>query len=181
MDRYKKQVITGIIATAIVLLVLLSGQKIYERYYIDQPLFKIYKEIKAVEDVQVEDYKQEKKILVTIDPQANLKQIYSLVDEQTREVYGNKKYALAIQDKPSRLLENIMVDLEPYIYQGLATGQLVDMVTGIKTKSATAGVDAKVYMDNQRVYLVLRKGNNYLQEIIPRQEEIAPVSGEAKA
>lgn len=174
MDRYKKQLIIGIIAAISTLLVLLSGQMLYERYYVDQPLFKSYKKIKAVEDIQIEKGKREKKILVSIDPHANLKETFNLVDEQTRKLSGNKKYELELQDKPSALLENTLVDLDPFIYQGMATGNLVEMVKEIKTTSAKAGIDAQVYLDNQRVYLVLRKGNNYLQEIIPRQVEDIP-------
>jgi len=164
-----------ILAIIVVLALLLVGQFIYKEYNVEQPLFKVYSKTKAVQNVDISEKDGRVKIVLRLGPTANLQLAYGEIMAATTWILGPKPFELKIKDNRSPVLEDLLVETEPVIYEAMSKGSYTWMKKEIISAARTNGAEAQVFMDSERIYLAFTKGRNYLYEIIPRNRaEVLP-------
>lgn len=160
-----------IAAVFVTLAVLLSVQFLYQKYDVEQPLFKLYSETKLVNKVPVIEEKGTSiNVVLHVKKTDNLRQAYQELNSYTAEIMGDTKYTMEIRDNRDQALEEIYYQSQFVIYEALAKGDFTKMADVIQQNADKVGATAKVYIDNDNVYVEIFKGSNYLYEIIPRQK-----------
>ncbi len=161
-----------VVASAIIvtLAVLLAFQFIYQKFDVEQPLFKLYSQTKLVEKAPtIEQKGGTVKVILDVKKTENLKQAYQDLDSYTEQVMGATKFTIELKDNRTKELENAYYQSQFIIYEALSRGDFSRMADVIQQNAAKAGAEAKVFIDNDNIYVEFLKGNNYLYEIVPRK------------
>lgn len=163
-----------IAAVFVTLAVLLTVQFLYQKYDVEQPLFKLYSETELVNKVPVIEQKGTSvNVVLHLKKTENLKQVYHDLSSYTEQIMGNKKFTMELKDNRNKALEEVYYQSQFMIYEALAKGDFTKMADVVQDNAGGIGATSKVYIDNDNIYVEILKGDNYLYEIIPRNEEHA--------
>lgn len=157
-----------IIFLLLTLVILVVGNMLYQKYYLTEPLFKLYQKTKVVQDYHVDGQGRVKKVLVEMKKTNNLQKSYNELLAGTAQVLGNSEITLELKDRRNDKLEKIYYDSQLIIYEALLKGNFTNMAEAIKKQAKAAGAEAQISIDKNNIYLQLVQGDNYLYEIIPR-------------
>lgn len=156
---------------AITLAVLLTIQFLYQKYNVEQPLFKLYSQTKLVEKAPIIEQKGNLvNVILDVKKTENLKLAYQDLNNYTEQVMGSTKFTIQLKDNRNKALEDVYYQSQFIIYEALAKGNFTTMAAVIQQNAAKVGADALVFIDNDHIYVEILKGNNYLYEIIPRKQ-----------
>lgn len=159
-----------IVFLLLTLAILVAGNFIYQKYYLTEPLFKLYQNTKVVQDYHLDEDGTVKVVQVKMKKTANLQKSYQELLEVTGKVMGTSQFTLEIKDKRNAGLEKVYSDSQLVIFEALAKGSFTEMDKVIKDNAKAAGAQANVFMDRENIYVQLFQGNNYLYEIVPRDQ-----------
>lgn len=149
---------------------LFGGWFAYRHYGVEQPLDKITNAIPGVEFSEVEMTNSHVIVNVRLKPDANLSEIYRLVERDGAAVIGNKQLEINAQAKESPRLEkawsyslfDIAEAMENRKYSGVR-----DAMNNLSKKFP--GITATTDMDDNNVYISMRDGDEAKFIILPRQ------------
>ena len=111
-------------------------------------------------------------VSVAMKKTGNLMLAYRQVDEAVKKVMGGKQYQIKLADQRDEQLMNQYYQGHFAIYEALARGNFRDMANELSALADRAGVESKVYIDENNIYWQMSHGQHYLYEVIPR-----PLSG----
>lgn len=163
-------VIVAIVAT---LAVLLTIQFLYQKYDVEQPLFKLYSQTKLVKRApKIEQKGNTVNVILDVKKTDNLMTAYQDLNNYTEQVMGGTKFTIQLRDNRSKPLADAYYQSQFIIYEALAKGDFSRMADVIQQNAVKAGANSKVYIDNDNIYVEFLKGSNYLYEIIPRKTDV---------
>jgi len=157
-------------AIMVTLVVLLTFQFVYQKYNIEQPLFKMYSQTKLVSDVKVEENGSMINVILEVKKTENLRDTYRELTGYTEQVVGSDNYKMTLTDKRTKALEEVYYESQFIIYEAMAKGDYTRMADIIRQNAAKAGAEARVFIDHDYIYIQLTKDKDYLYEIVSRQE-----------
>jgi len=160
MKQHFKSLGLTLVTAGIFFGLLVGGQFFFKNYYVADHFQEKLTKIDGVKKVEV----KEQIITLTMSNVSNIKQSY----QEISNVIQNKNYEIIIKDKPSKKLEEIAAESEIALQEGVFRGNFTEMLHYIKNLSGKQGVAAKIFVDNERVYLQLEEGNKYIFRIIER-------------
>ena len=172
--KYSKNAwLSGAIALAATLFILFGGQAIYQNFAVAKPLDKAFADIEGVKAVAWEKAKDDKAITlrVSLAGTPNLQLTYTTIEDKARAILGKGELNIVISDSRTEELEQAYHEMHLYIQEAVATGRFSQMADQVKEKAAKAGVDSRVYVDSQNIYLQLAKDSAELYTVIPRTNE----------
>lgn len=161
-----------IAAMAVTLAVLLTIQFIYQKYNVEQPLFKLYSQTKLVQGVKLEQNENKVKVILDVKKTDNLQQAYRELKGYTGQIMDGAEFTVELKDNRTKTLEDTYYQSQFVIYEALAKGDFTKMADVIQRNAEKAGAEARVFIDNDNIYIALFKGKNYLYEIIPRHRDV---------
>ncbi|SDE19068.1 hypothetical protein [Sporomusa acidovorans] len=169
----KKEVnwVVGGVALVLTLIVLFSGQFLWNKYAVTNPISKMFQNVNGVESVTVgqQSNNNEKiKIYVKLNHVSNLQTLYSEIVDGLKQMDNGKKYDIVIQDNRTPELEEFYYQIQYYIQEAIFTGNFASMAESVGIKANNDGVTEKIYIDADNIYLQLVKGNAAMYMIIPR-------------
>ncbi len=159
------QIFKCFIAFIITLFILLVGQILWQNHAINKPLEKSLQSIdgvknivwnknsKIVEAVQIE---------VTLGDVTNIQKTYKEIDQKTHEVLGSKPYRIIIKDNRTLELENLYDDINSYVQKAISDGDFPLLAQKTEDIAKQVAVNAKVFVDEQYVYVQLNKEDTSL-------------------
>jgi len=155
-------------ALAIGLLCLFGGQWLYEEYGYQQSLQQALQQHPQVADFTAEE--QNGRLVVTIRLRSpdNLMPAYKELRNLVGEALGSRPFVIEIADNRDAVLEEVFYRSQFAVYQALAQGSFKEMEAEVSANAREAGVQARIYIDNENIYLTLRKGDRFLAAVIPR-------------
>lgn len=168
------QLLKGCIALIITLAGLYIGQAAWQNYAVDLPLDKALHGINGVENVTWNNsgnINDSIKIYVTLENTANLKKTYEEINDKIQQTIKNRQYILEIKDNRSSELEQAYYDIHYYIQKSIVDGDFPLLEEKAQEKAEAAGASAKVYVDQQNIYLQLTNNSSSLYTIVSRQLE----------
>ncbi|MHB8171636.1 MAG: hypothetical protein ACYDG6_08850 [Thermincolia bacterium] len=177
MDYKNIRITIVVVAIIVVLALLLGGQMIYKRYNIEQPLFKVYSKTKAVQDADIINRNGKVKVVLALGPTVNFQKTYRELMEETVVVLGERPFELRIKDNRDQVLERLLIDTEPVIYEAVSKGNFTWMKWEITRAAGAAGAEAQVFIDGERIYVSFMKGRHVLYEVIQRNQPVEPDGG----
>ncbi|MFZ5640248.1 MAG: hypothetical protein ACOY4Q_06130 [Bacillota bacterium] len=161
-----------LVVVMLMLGLLIGAQYFYQRYSVEQPLFKLYSETKLVDNIKkIKLEKQGDTVSVTLalNRTDNLRQAYQDLYRSTGQVLGSDRFRMQLKDTRNRELENVYYQSQFVIYEALVKGSFPQMAATIEKNARSAGAEARVFIDEKNIYVALYKGENYLYEVVPRK------------
>ncbi|MHB1391574.1 MAG: hypothetical protein ACYCYE_00570 [Clostridia bacterium] len=164
----------GCIALIITVAVLYVGQAIWHDYAVDLPLDKTLNGIDGVEKVTWDDssnINDSINIYVTLNNTANLQKTHEEINNKIEKTLKNKEFNLEIKDNRSLELEQAYYDIHHYIQKAIVDGDFPLLEEKVQEKAGATGAAAKVYVDEQYIYLQLTKNDSSLYAVVSRHSD----------
>ncbi len=166
-----------VIVLVVTLGVLLSVQYVYQKYNVEQPLFKMYSDTKLVDDVKLDNEGEVATVILSVRKTEDLKGAYRELHGYTEEILGHNQFSMELKDKRTKELSDAYYNSQYIIYEALAKGDFTKMAAEIQENAADAGARSRVFIDNDNIYISFIRGDKYLYEVIPRNNAALEVSG----
>lgn len=168
------QILKGCIALIITVACLLIVQAVWQSYVVDLPLDKALNDIDGVLRVTLDEshkMNDSKTIYVTLDNTTNLQKTYKEISTKIEQTLKSSEYTLEIKDKRSTELEQTYYDIHYYIQKAIVDGDFPLLEAKVREKADLGGATAKVYVDEQNIYLQLAKNDSFLYSVVARQSD----------
>lgn len=149
--------------------ILFGGQWVYKSFGYNQPLIHALQEDASVQSVEIDDSSPVFRIVVHLKRTDNLMETYRALDRQVESAVG-PQYQLVIEDERDAKLEEAYYDSQPAIYQAIMQGNFQDMKAVVEENAREAGAEARVFIDQDYVYLQMDGTDHYLAAVIPRDQ-----------
>lgn len=168
------QILKGSIALIITVACLFIVQAVWQNYAVGLPLDKALNDIDGVLRVTLDDshkINDSKTIYVTLDNTANLQKTYKEISTKIEQTLKGRDYTLEIKDNRSPELEQTYYDIHYYIQKAIVDGDFPLLEAKVQDKADLVGAEAKVYVDEQNIYLQLVKNDIFLYSVATRQSD----------
>lgn len=159
----------------VIILSLLAGialtfgaQWLYQKYSFQGPLNAALNGNKAVESYQMSNEGRLLRVSVTINYDADLMQSYTEVRKELTQAVGKRPFLLALNDSRDDVLKQVWYNSQYAIYQAISQGSYQDMAAVVNREALVSGAEAKIYIDQENIYLRLKHQGHTLDEVIPR-------------
>lgn len=159
-----------LLAFAAGLLVVLAGQQAYVWWQVEAPLVSELTDLDGVEEVRLETGPggiQEAWVVLGAD--VRLIDLYSPIAGRLEDRLG-PDVELVLVDRRSPELQKAWDVLGFTVQEGATTGELDLMRRRVETWSAARGLTAQLFVDDDHIYVTLKKDGHYLHEVIGRQD-----------
>ncbi|ACV63859.1 hypothetical protein Dtox_3107 [Desulfofarcimen acetoxidans DSM 771] len=142
-------------------------QWLYQKYNYKQPLVASLSENKAVLSYEVDDKHDQLLIEVRMST-PNLMEDYKKLYTKLDAIMGKKPFILKLTDDRDSELIKAYYNSQYAIYQAISRGTYQEMAAVINKESIALGVESKVFIDRDNIYLQMKHNNHELNEIVPR-------------
>ncbi|HYH03093.1 MAG TPA: hypothetical protein VEC37_08340 [Bacillota bacterium] len=157
-----------VIAFLATVAILFGGQSINEKMRVENPLKQRMKTIKEVKSFTVEPAGDGLKVKLQLKQSRNLQMVLNRVKQEVEFYHKKPVTNFGIGDQPNSQLEQLKYQLSFYLEEALASGHFIELKSALDSYNKNRGINAKVYLDNDFIYLQLEEGNNYLYQVMPR-------------
>ncbi|HWR07187.1 hypothetical protein [Sporomusa sp.] len=168
--------VVGGLTLVLTLAVLFGGQLLWNKYAVANPINKTFQNIDGVESVHIGPLNEQGrtgepiKIYVKLAHVPNLQKLYGEMAEGLKQVSGQKKYDIIIQDNRTPDLDKFYYSIHYTIQEAIFTGNFTEMAERIEAKASIAGVETQTYVDTNKVYLQMTKGTNEMYVVVARAD-----------
>lgn len=163
-------VVTAVAALVIVLIISFSSYYLYKRFGVDAPLEKKIEALEVVENSKATRLKDGYEIDINMKQVANLQEAYNSIDRAVKESLPGKKYSLHLTDKPNQPLQDFMQHMQPAIFESLASNRFIWLDQELLSRTREAGLQYKLFVDQEHLYLQVEDGENYIYQVIDREK-----------
>lgn len=157
-----------LISLVIGLVCFFGGQWLYDKYGYQQSLQQALTRQPQVAGFETEDKNGKLMVTIHLRSTGNLMKTYQQLRGAVAEALVNRPFVLQLADKRDRNLEEVFYHSQFAIYQALAQGSFKEMETEIKSNASRSGTEARIYLDNENIYLTLTRGNRFMATVISR-------------
>lgn len=145
-----------------------GAQYFYQKYSTQGPLNAVLSSSQSVESYQLSSENSQLRVSIKIRYDANLMQAYKEVQKDLARVMGRKSYNMVLYDSRDEVLEQVWYQSQYAIYQAQSQGSLQEMADVVNREAQARGAEAKIYIDQENIYLRLQHQGHTLDEVIPR-------------
>ncbi|GFN23790.1 hypothetical protein [Thermanaeromonas sp. C210] len=157
-----------------------GGQFVYERFFLDRPVWEELQAEPGVERVKVQRADGTEEVVVELGRVENLEATYRSLEGTLERYYRPGTFQLLITDRRSPALEELWDKGQFAVYEAAVRGNFTAMARELESQARAAGMDIKLDMDGRRIYVALYQGPYYLYEIVPcRLQGDGAAGGEA--
>ncbi|HHV78203.1 MAG TPA: hypothetical protein GXX40_01075 [Firmicutes bacterium] len=135
---------------------------------VDNPLSAAYARLGFVHGFQLGKNGSKTRVIVEAGPVNDLRSAYLELFAKTASVIGDERFELVLKDTRDEQLSQAFNELSIYLQEGIATGKFSEMATAVQSATSASGIQSKLTVDSQNVYVMLVRGDRYLYEVIPR-------------
>lgn len=144
----------------------------HQQRIIKEPLLESLQQMDGVQSVEVstQEHSQKMIYLVTLSDANNLPAVYSQMDELLLSTYHNRdNYLLLLAENSNSYLQSVYEKIQFALMEGERTGNYTGMNEEVSRllEQEEDKVDYSLWVDQDRIYLFLSSGSNYLYKIIP--------------
>lgn len=148
--------------------ILFGGQSINAKMRVENPLKQRMKTIKEVKSFKVEPTGDGLTLKLQLRQSRNIQTVLSRVKQEVEYYHKKPVTVIGITNQPNARLEQLKYELSFYLEEALASGHFVELKSALDAYSKDRGIKAKVYLDDDFIYLQLEEGKNYLYQAMPR-------------
>jgi hypothetical protein len=145
--------------------ILFGGQALIGKMKVDNPLKREVLSFKGVQSFSTERDPGGIKVNLKLAKVKNLQDVLDFVDQKVQD-YQNKPVKLFnINDHPSDHLKQVRYEISFYLEEAIDSGHYIQLKEEL---NSFPGINAKVYIGRDHIYIQLEEGANYLYEALPR-------------
>lgn len=161
---------TVIIVSFLFLLSIFYGFRFYQqKQTIEEPLFKLFDEIKEVKDAEIKYGPEYITLILEMEYVNNLYSEESKIKKEVEEIIGKKEYRIEFKDNRNQELEQLYYKVHYTLYEAAAKGNFVQMSGEVEDIMNNFNVDGyRLIVEEENLYFQVKKGDYYLYEIVPR-------------
>jgi hypothetical protein len=154
----------------LVLAVLFGGWQAYEHFNMVTPLKRDLQQVEGVQMVNVSSGNPEI-IDVQLGPFSKLKngdlqQTYNDLENQISAKLG-ADVTPHLLDNRNKVLTQAMESFNPALLQGIDKSNYTTMIAQVTNEAKKQGIQCRITMDRQYIYIQLAKGKYYLYTVMP--------------
>lgn len=164
-----------LLTLAISLAALFGTGYLVQNRTVNQPLLQALSRMEQLESYEVSHAGETQEIALRLRPDADLKQAYADVDSQVRQILKQTPYRIRIEDQRSPDFVQAADRIELYVQEAMATGEFAAMADRVQEEARQLGAEARVAVDNQRVYVSLRRDEAYMYDVVERPTSVGAV------
>ncbi|MGE5397925.1 MAG: hypothetical protein ACM3MK_10380 [Chitinophagales bacterium] len=161
---------------ALTLALALGGFHLYKQHVINEPLIETLGQLPGVEGVKIDNQQDPLTIQLTLTRTDDLKDTYFKAESLVKKQLKSKPYVLEIKGNSTTEMENEYQDLELAVYQGIANNSFIWLDGIIDRSSQTHEYKYRLQVDEDNLYITMKKGGHYLCRVVPRKSDSIPVS-----
>ncbi len=167
---FKNMKWTVIIVAFLLFLSVFYGFQFYQqKQTVDEPLFKLFYEIKEVKDAEIRHGPEYMTLILDMEYVNNLHSEENKIRKEVEEVLGKKGYRLEFKDNRNQELEHIYYKVHYSLYEAAAEGNFIQMSGEVEDIMNHFKVDDyRLVVGKENIYFQVQKGEYYLYEIVPR-------------
>ena len=160
----------GVLAVILTLAVLMGGQAAWNKYFVAQPLDKVFTGIDGVQKSSWEEGKKDDavQIYITLANAANFAKTYGAIAEGAKGVLGAKPFRIRLTDSRTPELEQFYYKAHYHLQEAIQTGRFSDMADRVQALAREAGVTARIYVESKAVYVQLEKDGAQMYVVVTR-------------
>lgn len=156
----------------LVLVLLLGGQILYKKNWIDANLLHSSQQIAGVQSAKIVEVNGQQELDVVTNNMTNLREATIKLEELAG------KLPIRFLDQRDPQLTALFDQMQFALQEGIARGNFTEMEQIIKKQAQEAGVKLGFTMDNDNLYLTLTKGKSQLVEVLERHDQGQFLPGE---
>lgn len=145
----------------------LGAQWLYNKYNYDQPLDSSLQKNPAVLSYAVDDRAPVVLVRLKLKEVENLGQAYREIENSLKQILGRREFQIKLEDNRDADLEKVYYYSQFAVYEAMARGNYREMEKYISDHAASAGAQARVFMDGGSIFIQISKNGHYLYEVIP--------------
>lgn len=167
-NEYRLAVILLVIILTVA--ILFGGYSLYTVYGIEKPVEKSLASIHSVSTVQVEKEKDQYTVQVKLGPVDNLQTAYAGMEKAAAHRLAKDSYQFKIVDYRNRRLNDLYGHLQLAVQQAIAKNEFVWLDSLLAQETSELGMQYRLMVDDQHLYVQIQDKNHYLYEIVKRPE-----------
>ncbi len=140
----------------------------YNIYNIEKPLGEKIDELVDVQKYVIDKQGDTFVVTVIINETADLGKSYRELYESVNEIVRGRDFRITLQDNRNEELSGLYYRCQYIIYEAIARGNFNEMAERVTKESLGIGAEAKIFIDEENVYLHLAKDGRYLNNVVPR-------------
>jgi hypothetical protein len=160
------RIVPTIVAMLVTLVLLFGGWIAYRNFGLVHPVEQELMSISNVEQVNVTVSTQNRVVKIKLSQVKDLQTTFHSIRNVVTQSLGNDTQ-IEVLDNRNEDLTELYQSLQPILFEGLHKGTYSEMIQAITNRSKQAGVNARVTMDMNNLYIQLSKDQNYLYDIVP--------------
>lgn len=161
----------GLIAFVLALGLLLGGNQLYHRYFVNEPLQEVLENRSEIEAARISLEKGIMQITVQLAQIDNIQQEYYELDCLLADRLGKQEYKLIFLPQEDNGLQQVYDDLQPALYEAMAGNRYLWLKDYLGQYCQEQNLNYKFYIDEERVYLELCDKEDVLYQVIERQND----------
>jgi len=110
------------------------------------------------------------RLIVDIRETDNLMLTYREINDSVKQVMGKRSFVIELVDRPNKALNETLYQGGFAIQEALVRGNFREMARSLDAYAEQRGAHSRVYIDDTNIYWHLTQGDNYVYEIVPRQQ-----------
>lgn len=171
-----------LLAGVITLALALAGQRLFYQHRVADPLRGRIEQLPGVASATIETTNDGQIVVIGLDKDADLRSTYTATRALALESLGEAFRGIRVRDSRDDALIESFYRMHFYVQQAVATGLFADMAEGVDAIARQDLLDShRVFVDDDRVYVQLRRGDHHLYEVIARPTAVADAHTERQA
>ncbi|WAH39690.1 hypothetical protein NZD89_14815 [Alicyclobacillus fastidiosus] len=159
-----------VLIAIVALAVLFGGWQAYQHFNLLGPLKKNLQQVEGVQTVDILTGSPDV-VQVQLGPFSKLKngdlqQTYDDITSQVSSKLGTG-VTLQLSDDRSGTLAQALENFNPVLLEGVTKGNYTEMISQVTHMAKSQGINCRVTMDTQYIYIQLAKGGHYLYKVMP--------------
>jgi len=176
MKNKEFRVLFTIVSLILTLGILLGGYSLYKKFGVQEPVIKQLCSNKAIEKASIEKKNQQHLIKIELKKVENIQKQYAEVENIINSKFEPDDYELIIIGKQNKDLEQLFDQLQPAIYEALASNRYLWLSNEIKRQTDEKHMAYRMFVDERYLYIQIEDGDSYIYKIINRNIETQDIS-----
>ncbi|WP_131925322.1 hypothetical protein [Hazenella coriacea] len=161
-----------LIGLFVTLFISFGGFYLYQWLWIEQPITSMLENQSNIHnDFQVKVTPSKVEVQLHPKKDFSLQQQYSLLMKQIEEKIGDRPIRIELSTPSDHLLEKAWSEMTFGVKEGISLQTYTQIPTTVSNIAEKYEIQQRVSMDDQFVYIELRKENKYLFKVLPLQEQ----------
>ena len=162
----KRQMITLAVAFLATVGVLFGGQALNSKFRVDDPLQHEVMAIRGVQHFKLVPDKDNVRVELKLGKVSNLETILDRINDKVLHYHGKPVTDFQIVSRSDSQLEQARYQLSFYLEEAAVSGRYIQLKDAL---DAMKGINARVYLGQDFIYIQLEQGSHYFYQAVPRQ------------